>query len=57
MVVQMKLTWVSGDKEPQQVQYENRKQTSEVTTFTQDDMCSESLLPFPFNTYIINYSW
>lgn len=53
MVVQMRLTWVSGDKEPQQVQYENRKQTSEVTTFTQDDMCSESLIPFPFNTYII----
>ncbi|XP_050283475.1 probable inactive purple acid phosphatase 27 [Quercus robur] len=42
----MRLTWVSGDKEPQQVQYENRKQTSEVTTFTQDDMCS-LLVPSP----------
>jgi hypothetical protein len=48
MVVQMRLTWVSGDKEPQQVQYGDRKrQTSEVTTFTQDDMCSELLIPFP----------
>uniref|UniRef100_A0A2N9EWZ4 Purple acid phosphatase n=1 Tax=Fagus sylvatica TaxID=28930 RepID=A0A2N9EWZ4_FAGSY len=43
----MRLTWVSGDKEPQQVQYGDRKrQTSEVTTFTQDDMCS-SVLPSP----------
>ena len=54
----MRLTWVSGDKEPQQVQYGDRKrQTSEVTTFTQDDMCSELLIPFPIYIYIfiINY--
>ena len=38
----MRLTWVSGDKEPQQVQYENGKTvTSTVTTFSQDDMCSK----------------
>ncbi|GAB4841322.1 hypothetical protein Ancab_022048 [Ancistrocladus abbreviatus] len=43
----MKLTWVSGDKEPQQVQYGNRKsQTSKVTTFTQNDMCT-SIIPSP----------
>ncbi|KAI4333044.1 hypothetical protein L6164_017899 [Bauhinia variegata] len=44
----MKLTWVSGDKEPQQVQYNNGKTvTSEVTTFTQDDMCRIPLLDSP----------
>ena len=38
----MKLTWVSGDDKPQQVQYGNGKsQTSVVTTFSQDDMQSE----------------
>ncbi|KAF9595166.1 hypothetical protein IFM89_037595 [Coptis chinensis] len=37
----MKLTWVSGDKEPQQVQYgDGKSQASQVTTFTQADMCS-----------------
>ncbi|RAL53834.1 hypothetical protein DM860_004305 [Cuscuta australis] len=37
----MRVTWVSGDKMPQQVRYDNgRSQTSEVTTFTQDQMCS-----------------
>lgn len=42
--VQMRLTWVSGDKNPQQVQYANGKsQTSRVTTFSQDSMCSEFL--------------
>ncbi|KAK9154747.1 hypothetical protein Sjap_002227 [Stephania japonica] len=36
----MKLTWVSGDNGTQEVQYgDSRSQTSEVTTFTQDDMC------------------
>lgn len=46
MVVQMRVTWVSGDKAPQQVQYgDGKMQTSEVTTFSQDDMISE-LLPF-----------
>lgn len=41
-MVQMRLTWVSGDMEPQQVQYGDRKTlTSEVNTFTQDNMCSE----------------
>ncbi|XP_052295906.1 probable inactive purple acid phosphatase 1 [Citrus sinensis] len=38
----MRVTWVSGDKEPQQVQYgDGKSETSKVTTFTQDDMCSE----------------
>ncbi|CAJ1934157.1 unnamed protein product [Sphenostylis stenocarpa] len=43
----MRLTWVSGDKEPQQIQYANGKSVnSTVTTFSQADMCS-SLLPSP----------
>ncbi|KAE8038328.1 hypothetical protein FH972_010851 [Carpinus fangiana] len=43
----MRLTWVSGDMEPQQVQYGNGKTlTSEVTKFSQDNMCS-SALPSP----------
>ncbi|KAJ4970201.1 hypothetical protein NE237_003300 [Protea cynaroides] len=43
----MRLTWVSGDKTPQNVQFgEYNGVTSEVTTFTQDDMCS-SVLPSP----------
>ncbi|WCJ39012.1 purple acid phosphatase 27 [Euphorbia peplus] len=46
-VKSMKLTWVSGSKEPQQVQYSNGKtETSQVTTFTRQDMCS-SALPSP----------
>ncbi|KAF5189822.1 Purple acid phosphatase [Thalictrum thalictroides] len=37
----MKLTWVSGDNNPQQVQYgDGKSQTSQVATFTQNDMCS-----------------
>ncbi|KAJ4979818.1 hypothetical protein NE237_010598 [Protea cynaroides] len=37
----MRVTWVSGDQNPQQVKYGNgNNQTSEVTTFTQKDMCS-----------------
>jgi hypothetical protein len=43
--MQVRLTWVSGDKEPQQVQYGNGKtQTSEVTTFSQDNMCSSEFI-------------
>ncbi|KAJ9190600.1 hypothetical protein P3X46_001785 [Hevea brasiliensis] len=43
----MRVTWVSGSKEPQQVQYGNGKTlTSQVTTFSQEDMCS-SLVPSP----------
>ncbi|XP_027354282.1 probable inactive purple acid phosphatase 27 [Abrus precatorius] len=43
----MRLTWVSGDREPQKVQYESGKTaTSAVTTFSQDDMCT-SILPSP----------
>ena len=41
--MQMRLTWVSGDKEPQLVQYEGKSEQSEVTTFTQEDMCGRSL--------------
>jgi len=38
----MRLTWVSGGKEPQQIQYANGKTvTSTVSTFSQADMCSE----------------
>lgn len=40
----MRLTWVSGDKEPQQVQYKDGKtKLSEVTTFSRDNMCSKFL--------------
>jgi acid phosphatase type 7 len=39
---QMRLTWVSGDGKPQQVQYGGGKSAaSHVATFTQKDMCSE----------------
>ncbi|XP_043692982.1 uncharacterized protein LOC122643427 [Telopea speciosissima] len=41
----MRLTWVSGEQQPQQVQYGDGKfQSSEVTTFTQKDMCSSNTL-------------
>ncbi|XVE99859.1 hypothetical protein REPUB_Repub03eG0237800 [Reevesia pubescens] len=44
----MRLTWISGDKRPQQVMYGNGKsQISKVTTFSQDDMCSSIVLPSP----------
>lgn len=37
----MRLTWVSGDRTPQQVRYgDGNSATSTVTTFTQNDMCS-----------------
>lgn len=43
----MRLTWVSGDKNPQKVQYANGKsQASGVTTFSQENMCT-SALPSP----------
>ncbi|KAJ9558210.1 hypothetical protein OSB04_012824 [Centaurea solstitialis] len=43
----MRLTWVSGDVKPQQVRYgDGKSQASQVTTFTQKDMCS-SILPSP----------
>lgn len=43
----MRITWVSGDKEPQEVQFgDGKSQTSEVSTFSQDDMCS-NVLPSP----------
>ncbi|ESW03450.1 hypothetical protein PHAVU_011G014900 [Phaseolus vulgaris] len=45
--VKMRLTWVSGDKKPQQIQYANGKiATSTVSTFSKTDMCS-SFLPSP----------
>ncbi|CAL4946992.1 unnamed protein product [Urochloa decumbens] len=44
----MRLTWVSGDGNPQQVQYgDGKSSASEVSTFTQDDMCSIAVLPSP----------
>ncbi|XP_042479445.1 probable inactive purple acid phosphatase 27 isoform X2 [Macadamia integrifolia] len=37
----MRLTWASGDQQPQQVQYGNgQSQTSQVATFTKNDMWS-----------------
>ncbi|KAL9249440.1 putative inactive purple acid phosphatase 24 [Drosera capensis] len=43
----MKLRWISGDQNPQQLQYANgQTATSNVTTFTQNDMCT-SILPSP----------
>ncbi|KAK4775105.1 hypothetical protein SAY86_010040 [Trapa natans] len=43
----MRVTWISGDGGAQQVQYKNgSSQTSQVTTFSQDDMCS-SAIPSP----------
>lgn len=53
--MQMRVTWVSGDKTPQQLQYGNGKsQTSVVTTFTQDQMCSKfiTLINQPINSYV-----
>ncbi|KAG1365469.1 putative inactive purple acid phosphatase 24 [Cocos nucifera] len=38
----MKVTWVSGDNSPQQVQYgDGKSATSQITTFTPDDMCGK----------------
>ncbi|KAG0470185.1 hypothetical protein HPP92_016885 [Vanilla planifolia] len=43
----MRLTWVSGDENPQVVLYAGgRCATSQVSTFMQDDMCS-GILPSP----------
>ncbi|GAB4854325.1 hypothetical protein Ancab_022912 [Ancistrocladus abbreviatus] len=48
----MSVTWVSGDNQPQQVKYGNgQTQTSEVTTFTQSDMCTTKLLPSPASDF------
>ncbi|KAK3165709.1 hypothetical protein QOZ80_1AG0036720 [Eleusine coracana subsp. coracana] len=44
----MRLTWVSGDARPQQVQYAGGMSAiSQVATFTQKDMCSVPVLPSP----------
>ncbi|GAV76169.1 Metallophos domain-containing protein/Metallophos_C domain-containing protein [Cephalotus follicularis] len=44
----MRLTWVSGDNQPQQLQYgDGITETSVVNSFSQDDMCSSALLPSP----------
>ncbi|KAE8684943.1 Detected protein of confused Function [Hibiscus syriacus] len=46
----MRLRWVSGDKEPQQVGYgDGKSETSQVITFSADDMCSElrCIVPSP----------
>ncbi|XP_022157882.1 nucleotide pyrophosphatase/phosphodiesterase-like [Momordica charantia] len=45
----MRVSWVSGDKEPQQVQYgeEGRTQTSQVSTFSQNDMCNSASIQSP----------
>ncbi|KAF1899307.1 hypothetical protein Lal_00019434 [Lupinus albus] len=44
----MRLTWVSGDNKPQEIQYgDGKKVTSGVTTFSQRDMCSTADVPSP----------
>ncbi|KAE8686655.1 Detected protein of confused Function [Hibiscus syriacus] len=44
----MRLTWISGDSKPQRVNYGNGKsQISQVTTFSQEDMCSSPFIPSP----------
>ncbi|KAK4419782.1 putative inactive purple acid phosphatase 27 [Sesamum alatum] len=50
----MRLRWVSGDQKPQQVQYGNGlKSTSSVSTFSQADMCTSSLLESP----AVDFGW
>ncbi|ERN05081.1 probable inactive purple acid phosphatase 27 isoform X1 [Amborella trichopoda] len=40
----MRLTWVSGDRSPQEVQYgDGKSQKSTVSTFTRGDMCTSDL--------------
>ncbi|KAI3979360.1 hypothetical protein MKX01_014376 [Papaver californicum] len=49
----MKLTWVSGDKEPQQVQYgDGNSHASDVKTFTQKEMCNS-----PIKSPAIDFGW
>ncbi|CAA3006733.1 probable inactive purple acid phosphatase 27 [Olea europaea subsp. europaea] len=44
----MRVTWVSGNQQPQHVQYGNGKSvTSLVSTFSQSDMCNTSYLQSP----------
>ncbi|KAM7265438.1 hypothetical protein ACFE04_003121 [Oxalis oulophora] len=44
----MRLTWISGNNKPQQLQYGNGKtQISQVTSFSQADMCKVDILPSP----------
>ncbi|KAK7258190.1 hypothetical protein RIF29_32705 [Crotalaria pallida] len=44
----MRLTWVSGDNQPQQIQYgDGKSATSVISTFSQNDMCSTIALPSP----------
>ncbi|RZC75902.1 hypothetical protein C5167_000160 [Papaver somniferum] len=49
----MKLTWVSGDKEPQQVQYgDGNSHASDANTFTQKEMCNS-----PIKSPAIDFGW
>ncbi|KAK1552177.1 hypothetical protein Q3G72_011887 [Acer saccharum] len=42
---EMRLRWVSGDNEPQQVQYgDGKSETSQVSTFSKDDMCNSTIV-------------
>ncbi|XP_051134531.1 probable inactive purple acid phosphatase 27 [Andrographis paniculata] len=44
----MRVTWVSGDRKPQQVNYANGKTlTSSVSTFSQAEMCTNSVIESP----------
>ncbi|KAE8648459.1 nucleotide pyrophosphatase/phosphodiesterase-like [Cucumis sativus] len=45
----MRLSWVSGDQNPQQVQYgkDGTRKTSIVSTFSQNDMCNTSRIQSP----------
>nr|POE90717.1 hypothetical protein CFP56_72013 [Quercus suber] len=53
----MRLTWVSGDEKPQQVQYgDGMSQNSVVTTFTQDDMCSKPSEVVPNQAPVVELS-
>ncbi|XP_050234246.1 probable inactive purple acid phosphatase 27 [Mercurialis annua] len=39
----MRVTWTSGSAEPQEVEYNGKAAASQVTTFTQRDMCSTAI--------------
>ncbi|XP_042479446.1 probable inactive purple acid phosphatase 27 isoform X3 [Macadamia integrifolia] len=61
----MRLTWASGDQQPQQVQYGNgQSQTSQVATFTKNDMWSGTnknrthhLVATPLKSPAADFGW
>ncbi|KAI3928216.1 hypothetical protein MKW98_023817 [Papaver atlanticum] len=49
----MKLTWLSGDKEPQQVQYgDGNSHALDANAFTQKEMCKS-----PIKSPSIDFGW